>query len=138
MPGPRGQVPKRSDQRRRRNLDGQPEKITQIGTVLIPPLRDELHPLAVRWYESLATSGQARFFEPSDWAMALLGAEVMDEFLTSRKASLLPPLMALCSSLLATEGDRRRMRLEIQRAAAETGTPEQTPADAFRARLGVA
>ncbi len=138
MPGPRGQVPKRSDQRRRRNLDGQPEKVTAIGAVQVPPLRDALHPLAVRWYESLTTSGQARFYEPSDWTMALLAAEVMDEFLTTRKASLLPPLMSMCTSLLATEGDRRRMRLEIERAASETGAPEETPEDAFRRRLGVA
>lgn len=135
MAGPRGQVPKRSDQRRRRNLDGRPETlVVDGGKVQVPPLRDDLHPLAVRWYESLAESGQARFYEPSDWQMALLAAEVMDEFLATRKASLLPHLLSMCTSLLATEADRRRMRLEIQR---ETSRPlaTVTAADDYRARL---
>ena len=72
----RGTIPKRSDQRRRTNKEGRPDILTISGDpVEAPALRPGLHPLAAAWYESLAISGQSRYYEPSDWMMAQVLAE---------------------------------------------------------------
>ncbi|MBQ1164022.1 hypothetical protein KBZ21_39135, partial [Streptomyces sp. A73] len=48
------------------------------------PEPDELwHPIARDWYLSLRASGQAVFYQPSDWAMARYAAELMSRGLNS-------------------------------------------------------
>jgi hypothetical protein len=120
MAGTRGPVPKRSTQRRRQN---KPETPVTTGTgalkVRVPPAEDHWHPLAARWYESLAESGQARWYEPSDWATAQYLAEAMSRNLLAGakfSAVLFASVMSGMSNLLVTEGDRRRARLELERA----------------------
>lgn len=111
-----GAVPKHSTQRRRRNKDGRPETI-EVGRALAkaPVLRSGIHPLAANWYRSLVESDQSRFYQPSDWATAQLIAEAIDEFAHTRRAALLDTILRGSTVLLATEGDRRRMRLELTR-----------------------
>ena len=82
MPGVRGAggpVPKRSDQRRRRNVPTKAVTRAAAGAALaVAPEADEgWHPVARRWFESLAASGQAVFYEASDWATAFVLAESM-------------------------------------------------------------
>lgn len=43
--------------------------------VIAPAGNKEWHPIALAWFESLKTSGQHIFYEPSDWAAAMLVAE---------------------------------------------------------------
>jgi hypothetical protein len=114
-------IPKRSDQRRRRNLDQSvPDKVTVTGpAVKPPPIRREIHPLARRWYKSLAQSGQSRFYEASDWALALVVAEAINDYMAEAKAAKFAGILAGSSLLLTTEGDRRRMRLELTREAVD-------------------
>lgn len=138
MAGPRGQVPKHSSQRRRRNADSIPQKVAVRGAAVTqPPLRDGLHPLAVDWYTALAKSGQSRFYEPSDWAHAQVVAEAIDAFATERRANMLGAIMSASSNLLVTEGDRRRLRLELTRTVAD---PDEEAAvaslDDYRDALG--
>lgn len=132
--GNRGPVPKRSSQRRRTNEpEGGP--ITQAdGAVVVPvPAADESwHPVARAWFESLAGSGQSRFYEPSDWATAVLMAESMSRDLEEQvvgitdsgqvvkakiplKGASLSAYLRAMSVLLVTEGDRRRARVELSR-----------------------
>ena len=81
MGRPRGPVPKASADRRRSTSDGKVEVAPAGGgDVVAPRLRADLHPLAVRWYESLSESGQSRFYEPSDWAAAQIVAEAIDQY----------------------------------------------------------
>lgn len=119
-PGSGGPVPKPSSQRRRRNkpevsIDTVPAGAPISGDA--PEPDPEWHPIALEWFESLGKSGQASFYEASDWAMARLGAEMMSNLCSSGKpsAQMLASLLAICSSLLSTEGDRRRLRLELAR-----------------------
>ena len=111
-----GVVPKHSTQRRRRNKDGRPETI-EVGRAVskAPLLRSGIHPLAANWYNALIDSDQSRFYQPSDWATAQLIAEAIDEFAQTRRAALLDTILRGSSVLLVTEGDRRRMRLELTR-----------------------
>lgn len=138
MPGP---IPKRSDQRRREN---KPEiEVTSAPgaeTVVMPAADAAWHPAAARWYASLGESGQARFFEPSDWAQAWVWTEFLSRALNQGdrpSSQLIAAWSAGATELLTTEGARRRLRMELQRD--NQGDPDAdaavTALDEFRARF---
>ncbi|WP_280350365.1 hypothetical protein [Nocardia abscessus] len=119
--GTRGPVPKRSDQRVRRNQDEGPiETIDAIGPVDIPDLGfDDPHPLVVDLYRSLTESAQSKYYEPSDWQFARFALHFADALLKnpSRRgaAQMLVSVNQMLTDLLVSEGSRRRVRLEIER-----------------------
>lgn len=135
--GARGPVPKRSDQRVRRNKpDVAVEKVESIGVVAVPELGfDDPHFLTVDLYRSLSESAQARFYEPSDYQIARSVLHFLDQqFKTSRPSGqMVQSLFSQLTDLLLTEGARRRVRLEVERAQA--GGDVLEVADLFRRRL---
>lgn len=155
--GERGPIPKPEAMRRRRNESAGPVDRAASGRAFRrpPAANRKWHPVARRWFEALARSGQAIFYEPSDWATAYLVAEsmsrdllpqyvgttddgkVIEAVLPLKGASLSAYLRAF-SSLLVTEGDRRRSRLELLRAGEEDPTAESavTRIDEYRNRAG--
>lgn len=139
--GAHGPIPKRSEERRRRNKDDGPELIQAPsgGPEDLPdlPEPDPLwHPIAADWYLSLRESGQAAFYEPSDWAMARYAAHVMSQVLLSERGpngQLVAALNSVMSSLLTTEGDRRRARMELERKKpAGPKLASVSPLDSYR------
>jgi len=132
--GKRGPVPKRDAERRRRNKPDVPTDTVKLpGRVPAPGASRSWLKLARRWYQSLMESGQAQFYEPSDWATAQYVAELMSRLLSEDRpsAEMVKALNPLMNSLLTTEGERRRVRIEIERPV------EQQPAgvtamDAYR------
>lgn len=149
-----GPVGKRDAERRRRNKPIVPTTTVNLAEttaqeVEIPEANPEWHEVATLWYESLAKSGQAIFYEPSDWATAYLIAEslsrdldeqvvgitddgqVVRDTIPMKGASLSAYLKAM-TVLLVTEGDRRRAKMEIERANAKL------PTEAELAEQGVA
>ena len=141
--GARGPTPKRSDMRRRVNKPEVPIIHSPAGEIIEPPEPSrDWHPIARDWYLSLASSGQAVFYEPSDWATARLIAESISrdlkpqfvamsettgkpvyESIPMRGASLAAYLKAM-TALLVTEGDRRRARIELERGEVDTSAEE--------------
>lgn len=119
MAATRGPIPKRSDQRRRRNKpESEVDKAQSGMNSRGPELGMNVHSLAAEWYESLRSSGQSVYFEPSDWAQARILAEALSRVLESDKApngQFLASWFSAAGELLTTEGARRRMRLELQR-----------------------
>lgn len=129
-PGP---VPNRSDQRRRRNAPEVPIDTAPAAEDVEAPEPDKSwHPIARRWYLSLADSGQSHWYEPSDWALAYLIAESMSRDLKPQvvgvsidgkavKATIplrgtsMSSYLKAMTSLLVTEGDRRRLRIELSK-----------------------
>lgn len=142
MPGP---APKRDAERRRRN-----PKVVETTTVLIddlikepveiPEVPEGWHPTAKHWFESLTRSGQSVFYEPSDWATALVigetlsrelnpqyvaytdkeSGEVIAEWITMpMKGASLAAILKGMASLMVTEGDRRRLSIELERKRAK-------------------
>jgi hypothetical protein len=116
-----GQVPKRSEERIRRNEPEIPiEKLEAVGEVVVPPLNLTVEPqqMTIDFYNSLAESAFAKYYEPSDWEYARLACFIMDTIVRSPKPSseMYKALQTAMSNLLVTEGDRRRMRLEVVRA----------------------
>jgi hypothetical protein len=142
--GNRGPVPKRTSERRRTNEPEIPV-VTALGAAKVPIPRADgsWHPVALAWYKSLAKSGQASYYEPSDWATAFLIAESMSRDLSPQvvgftdsgkilkesiplKGASLSAYLKAMGSLMVTEGDRRRAMLELER-------PKPSDPDADRA-----
>lgn len=117
-----GPVPKRSDQRIRRNKPEIPiDKVQVIGDVEIPDLDlEDPHPLVQDLYDSMRHSGQAQFYEPSDWNYARIVLQMLSDQLHLPKpnANLTAALFSSLSDLLVAEGQRRRVRMEVERAKA--------------------
>jgi hypothetical protein len=131
-------VPKRTAERRRRNAVPGETTVHMPGRVRVPSLPPTTHPIARRWYLSLKQSGQAQFFEPSDWASALLVAETMTRLLNARRFSsqLFSGVWAAMEDLMTTEASRRRARLEVERATPEENDDAPTALDEYRKALG--
>lgn len=117
MPGP---IPKRSTERRRSNATPGLQIAAAAPAVRVPAASKEWHPIAAAWYRSLRQSGQSRFYEPSDWQQARLLAEAMSRALKADElnASLLNAILNATRDLMTTEGQRRRLRLELLREQA--------------------
>lgn len=93
------------------------------------------HEIAVDAYLSLAASGQAIFMEPSDWATAVLLCEMISRELKPKpmivqigenqtdiqwvkqplNGAVMNAFLKGWASLMATEGDRRRLKIELER-----------------------
>lgn len=120
MPGP---VPKRSDQRRRRNkpAGGEVTRAKSTGAQGAPEADPDWHPIAAEWFSSLGESGQSQFYEPSDWATARVWAHLLSAQLFSGRASaqMIQSWSGGATELLTTEGARRRARMELDKGAVE-------------------
>ena len=150
--GVEGPIPKRSEERRRRNKrteageSTEAEQVEAEGVVEIPePDIDDWHPIAVRLWDSVVDSAFNRFYEPSDWAVLELVCESLSRDLSEQvvgitdsgtvvrstiplKGASLNAYNTVFASLLLMDGHRRRLRLEIQRrdavGALEKALPE--------------
>lgn len=138
-----GPIPKRSEQRRRVN------KVEGLERTHVPQERrgpelpmsvHDPHPLAYAWYESLRDSGQAYYYEPSDWAQAAVWTHLLSEQLKQIKPSamMVQAWSNAATELLTTEGTRRRLRLELLKGA--DGDEDDDAAvlaiDEYQKRLG--
>lgn len=134
-----GPIPKRDDERIRRNKpEVETTVIEMIGAVTAPALGiADPHPLVQDMYDSLMESGQSKYFEPSDWQFARLTMIFVNDLLKSYKPSavMLQTVNGMLSDLLFTEGQRRRVRMEIERADSGPGGKVLDVADIFRERF---
>lgn len=118
-PGSGGPPPKRESQRRRNNKPVVPvTKAVSSGEVAGPELEGDHSDLGRRWWEALRRSGQSQFFEPSDWAQARIAVVAIDVFAEKPSAALLLAINTASVGLLVTEGERRRLHIELERAPA--------------------
>lgn len=164
-----GPPPKREDQRRRVNKTVPVDKSAVVDLVgdtvgvvgrVEPPAPGALWHVAAReWYESLGRSGQSVWYTHSDWSTAWVTAEMLSRELLPRSivvgkgdaavvhvvvmpltASGFSAFLRACSQLLATEGDRRRVSVELQRAALSQKGGDSggsvSEIDEWRKRLG--
>lgn len=135
MPGP---VPKRSDQRRRRNkpAGGEITRARAAAPAAAPKADPDWHPIARGWFEALGESGQSQYYEPSDWATARVWAELLSRQLESGRpsAQMIASWSSGATELLTTEGARRRARMELERGpqGAEEDAAKISRMDAYR------
>jgi len=141
--GTRGPIPKRSDKKlgnptRAKDADIPLTQAPAGGEARWPAPEESWHPIARDWYLALQESGQARFYEQSDVATARYVAEGMSRNLEGGRfsAQLFAAVNSAMSSLLVTEGDRRRVRMELQRDAGAGAQAADVPSiDDYRKRL---
>lgn len=153
-----GPIPKRSDTRVRRNEPGS-EGVTGVVGVTKGearggkpyPVPTAWHPVAKKWYRSLAQSGMAEYYEQSDWAQAYVIANELSVYLVSgewtdpttgetryrRNGMILSALLNSMAALGTTEGERRRMRIELEKPTVKAVPASVTALDNYRAALGV-
>lgn len=118
-----GPIPKREEQRVRDTEPGQEvTKIPMKGAVQIPDLRNYrgmiTHPITKGFWDSLKESGQAVYYEPSDWMTALTALHLLDRQLQSERGispTMVAAVWQMLTSIAVTEGERRRLRLEVER-----------------------
>lgn len=122
--GARGPIPKRSDKRHGHRTKAEQASVEKMDLsdapkreVDAPELGFTTHPIAEQWYASLKDSGQARYYEPSDWESARVLAHELGRMLNGVKPSgqMLSAVWSAMADLMTTEGSRRRVRLEIER-----------------------
>jgi hypothetical protein len=135
--GSRGPIPKRSDQKagHRTKSELDTDKVDATDEVLVPDVDPTWHPIAHDWYCSLARSAQSQFYEQSDWEHARYVAQAMSQNLLAAhfSANLFAAVTSAMGELGSTEGARRRMKIEIQRAIEEPAG-EVTPIERYRRR----
>lgn len=128
MPKGSGPPPKRSEERRRVNKPDTPiTRAPGAAVVTIPDPDPNWHHAARAWWDSLAESGQSKWYEPSDWQMAWITAELLSGQLRIAKRSsvMISCIWEAMGKLLITEADRRRLRIELER-----GDPEKADKEA--------
>lgn len=138
--GRSGRTPKRSEERMGHRSKAElaaVQKVPVAGVVKQPPADPDWHEIACEWYESLAESGQAKFFEPSDWAAARYVAAVMTRNIEATKfnGQLFSGIWSAMNDLMTTEASRRRLHLELERAKPEAGTQTASIIADYRMRI---
>lgn len=138
--GSRGPVPKRSSQQAGHNTkDEEPDRVAADGSVVTPEPDEGWHPIARDWFVSLGESGQAQFFEPSDWQYARYVAEAISRNLNAGRFSgqLFASVQSAMGELGSTEGARRRMKIEVERVTGEqVDAAEVAVLDKYRQAAG--
>ena len=131
--GTRGPVPKRKD-----DASADVDIADGAERVSIPHADPTWHPIARRLWDSMKTSGQASFYEPSDWAFAY---SIMDDLsyyknANKRSGQMMASLYSAMTALLLTEGDRRRVAIELVRKQVDLGdSPGVVEMNKWRDRL---
>lgn len=119
--GKPGPVPERksnlSGHRSRDELDGETVSRVFIPTKVRQPKWDEKwHPIAIRLYRATLESGQCKWYEPSDYALLFFACDEISHYMDSgRTAMKLQVINQMLTNLLITEGERRRVQMEIDR-----------------------
>lgn len=138
-----GPPPKRSEERRRRNKEdhGLIDRAQAFeSTAPEPPdPNPDWHPIARDMYLSLQNSGQAQFYEASDWMVAQYVMEMLSaslEYELRPSAHMFVGVMQALGDLMATEGSRRRLRLELTRDKDEKPSAGVTALAEYRKKLG--
>lgn len=101
--------------RERNGKDVVPVTKGQARSTTVPDADPLWHPIAARLWQSLPTSGQADFYQDSDWAFAYSLCEDLSHYKKSMKRSgqMLQTIYSAMERLLVTEADRRRVRIEL-------------------------
>lgn len=138
MPGP---LPKRSEERVRRNKTGEDglelDQYDLDGEVLIPWAVFE-HSFVQGLWKSLEESVNVQYYEPTDWQYARLTLHILDQTLMDNKipgAMMLSALDSMLSKMLITEADRRRLKIEAKRNGPSINGDVVSAADRFKERF---
>lgn len=106
----------------------------------IPEMDEDWHDIAKMLWNGMVTSGQADFYQNSDWAYAYSLCDDLSYYKKSgrRSSQMLAAINSAMGNLLITEGDRRRVRIELDPPADSLPEPASVAVMAdYRAQLSV-
>lgn len=152
MPGP---VPNRSGNlSRERDAHRGGKEITKgvMRPVDIPEAPSTWDPVAQMVWESMRASGISDFYQQTDWAYAYVvlselsayrtpgfNKETGEDYPTHRPSgNMFAAIMSAMTSLGLAEGDRRRMRIELENPPTDQAVVAVVAIDKYRNRLGAA
>ena len=150
MPGP---VPQREEAlaRPRSRKGGDQQQVTRgvMRKVEIPSPDPDWHPIAKMLWDALENSGQSDFYQQSDWAFAYSLCEDLSMYKSphvskdgteyhKRSGQMLQTIYSAMERLLVTEGDRRRVRIELHEPEPEVKLASVTAIEDAQRALGVA
>lgn len=137
-----GPIPKRTEERTRRNTtteSGASNQVTKgVATSVSWPKADPAwDDFTKDWYNGLKKSGMSDYYQQSDVAMARIIANEMSIYQRdSRRSSMMfAALMTAMTGLGVTEGERRRMRIELEAPKEQKDTAGVTALKDYRKRL---
>lgn len=136
MPGP---APKRASERTR---TAPPKsgiaRQGELRDVKIPPADKLWHRRAKEFYNSLKTSGQADFYQNSDWAYARIVCDYLTRWYSNPKAMDMVNIEAMMTKLGASEGARRSvLRVELEVPEDEAPDAQLYALNMYQDLLGV-
>lgn len=134
--GRRGPLPKRSDEphSRRAGMDARDKAkdgfiytTSPAGNhVTIPEPDPDWHHIARYLWDGMLESGASRFYESTDWAVLFSVCDDITYYKRCGKRSgqMLASINSMLTSLLCTEGDRRRVGIELQKTQEQAAESE--------------
>lgn len=137
MPGP---APKR-DAERTRTPDPKSgvARHGELRPVKIPPVDQQWHKRAKELYKSLKTSGQADYYQDSDWSYARILCDYLTRWYEMPRAMDGANIEQMMSKLGMTEGSRRQiLRVELDLPEDERPDAELVAIGGYETMLKVA
>lgn len=140
MPGP---VPNReSDLARPRERKGSGQQGVTKGVsrpTSIPHADPEWHKIARMMWDSAKKSGGSDFYEQSDWALLYSLCDDLSKLKKSGRPSSqwAAVIYQQLGNLLVSEGERRRLRIELHDPETEESSQEDEVMDEYADALGV-
>jgi hypothetical protein len=142
--GARGPVPNRSEDlaRDRSRKGGDVVAVTKgiaYPVDRVPEPDMDWHPIAVMLWNSLESSGQSAYYQNSDWAYAFSVCDDLSLYKKQgrRSAQMLTAINSAMEKLLLTEGDRRRVRIELDPPPPDEPTASVTAIADYKQGLGL-
>lgn len=136
-------IPNREDDlaRPRERKGGQVTPVTTgvLRLVTRPQADPEWEPFVRDFFDAFGRSGEADFYQDSDWYTLKLVCHQMNQHMKSnlRSAGMFGEIMRALGPLLATEGHRRLAHIELKKAAPPKVPASVTAIDETRRKLGL-
>jgi len=106
--------------------------------VTVPREKTDWHADAKRWFKSLKSSGQADFFQDSDWALAVFLCDEITYYRggSRRSPEMLKTILSGMEKLMTSEVDRLKARVELSEPKSEEKSAELIAIEDYRKELG--
>lgn len=139
MPAPRKREFELARPRSRKGGDAAAPAIKgERRPVTIPREKTDWHADAKRWFKSLKTSGQADFFQDSDWALAVFLCDEITYYRSGSRRSpeMLKTILSGMEKLMTSETDRLKARVELTEPKDDEKSAELIAIEDYRKELG--
>lgn len=123
----RGPIGKRPEDRQghRTKAELKTDKAPAAERVIVPDPDPDWHPIARMYWDSFSASGQVEFWESSDWVAAFDVMEEISRYKDAgrRSSQMRAAIDSILARLAVTDGDRRRLKIELTRDQGGEETP---------------